>query len=64
MGQKTKGGMWCRTCNKPVMAVRDTHLIRNPLSLFMIVITGGLSTIFFKRKSFVCPTCGNRATRR
>jgi len=23
MGQKTKGGMWCATCDKPVMGIKN-----------------------------------------
>jgi hypothetical protein len=28
MGQRIKGGMWCATCSKSVMGVRNTQWLR------------------------------------
>lgn len=58
MGQKIKGGKYCRQCNKPVLAVRNTHMIRNPASLATVVATEGFSLLAFKRTKYVCSTCG------
>jgi len=59
MGQKTKGGMWCATCNKPVMGIKNMHRVRNTLSVGWIVSTGGLSLLGSKVERYVCPTCGS-----
>lgn len=64
MGQKTKGGMWCDTCQRPVMGVKNTHRIRNTLSVGGTFATGGASLVGSKVEGYVCPTCGGRARQR
>ena len=45
MGQKTKGGRWCDTCQRPVMGVKNTHRVRNTLSVGGSLATGGVSLL-------------------
>jgi len=59
MGQKAKGGMWCATCNRPVMGVKNMHRIRNTLSVGAVAVTGGVSLAGSKVEGYVCPTCGS-----
>lgn len=60
MGQRTKGGMYCDYCQRPVMGVKTTHRLRNAASVGGVVATGGLSLAGSKVEGYVCPTCGNR----
>lgn len=61
MSQKTKGGMWCDTCQRPIMAVKNTHRIRNTMSVGGSLATGGASLLGSKVEGYVCPMCGGRA---
>ncbi len=61
MGQKTKGGMWCDTCQRPVMGLKNTHRIRNTLSGGAAMLTAGASLVGSKVEGYICPTCGGRA---
>ena len=58
MGQKVKGGQWCPTCERPVMAVKNTHKVRNMLAVGNVVGTGGFSLLLAKSERYICPTCG------
>jgi hypothetical protein len=58
MGQKTKGGMWCPECDRPVMGVKNTHRIRNAAGLLAAPATGALSLNGLKTEGYICPTCG------
>lgn len=64
MTQKVKGGMWCETCHKPVMAVKNTHRLRNATSLVTLPATAALSVFGLKGERYACPTCGSRARKR
>jgi len=64
MGQKNKGGMWCETCDRRVMGVKNTHRLRNTLSLGTSVATAGVSLFGSKVEGYVCPTCGNKVQRK
>ena len=61
MGQKTKGGMWCDQCQRPTMGVKNTHRVRNAVSLVALPATNALSLGGLKSEGYVCPTCGGRA---
>ena len=61
MGQKAKGRMWCDTCQRPIMAVKNTHRLRNTLSVGGSFATGGASLLGSKVEGYFCPTCGSRA---
>ena len=58
MGQKIKGGQWCPTCERPVMAVKNTHRARNAIAAGNAVATAGFSLLFAKSEPYICPTCG------
>lgn len=60
MGQKTKGGMFCSNCNKPVMGVKNTHRLRNTASVVALPATNALSLVGLKSEHYVCPTCGSK----
>ena len=62
MGQKTKGGMFCPTCNKPVMGVKNTHRIRNAVSVGGVIATSGLSLAGSKVEGYICPNCGSKVS--
>jgi len=64
MGQKTKGGMWCPSCQRPVMGVKNTHRVRNAGSVAGVMATGGLSLFAMKSERYVCPICGSRVVLR
>lgn len=69
MGQKIRGGMWCDSCNRPVMAVKNTHAIRNSLSLPFGAVTSafslsGMKPLGMKIEKFVCPHCGGKTRKR
>jgi hypothetical protein len=54
MGQRTKGGMWCKRCG-PVLGVKNTHRVRNAAA---VVIPGGV--LFSKVEAYYCPKCGGK----
>jgi hypothetical protein len=54
MGQRTKGGMWCKRCG-PVLGVKNTHRVRNTAAL---VLPGAL--LFGKVEGYYCPKCGGK----
>src|ERR1035438_3773213 len=64
MGQKNKGGMWCEACDRPVMGVKNTHRIRNTVSVGTTVSTFGVSLLGAKVEGYVCPTCGGGVHRK
>ncbi len=49
---RTKGGMYCPRCKRPVAAERTGHAVRNSLGA---AITAGLS---LKTERWHCPVCG------
>jgi hypothetical protein len=51
MGQATKGGMYCRECDRPVAAQKTTHGIRNTLAIPTMGATA-------KIEDWHCPNCG------
>ena len=64
MGQKTKGGMWCDYCQRPVMGVKNTHRMRNTISIVAMPATQFVSAAGLKRDmSWICPTCGSSVHR-
>jgi predicted RNA-binding Zn-ribbon protein involved in translation (DUF1610 family) len=60
----TKGKMWCPSCGKPVLAVKNTHRARNTASILGAPFSGGLSLIGVTRDPYFCPDCGTKARRR
>lgn len=58
MGVKVKGGMYCRQCDKPVMAQRNGHGLRNTVAVGGTLATAGLSLLGAKSEKWRCPTCG------
>jgi DNA-directed RNA polymerase subunit RPC12/RpoP len=64
MGQKYKGGMWCPYCQKPVLAVKNTHKLRNTLSIMALPATNVLSAGGIKSEGYACPNCGGPAITR
>jgi ssDNA-binding Zn-finger/Zn-ribbon topoisomerase 1 len=64
MGQKYKGGMYCPQCQKPVMAVKNTHKLRNTLSIMALPATNVLSGAAIKSEGYICPNCGGPAITR
>lgn len=58
MGVKVKGGMYCQRCDKPVMAQKSGHGVRNTLSVGGVLATGGLSLLGTKSEKWCCPFCG------
>lgn len=63
MGVRTKGGMRCPSCDRPIMAVKTTHRARNTMSGLLLPFTGGLSVFGFRVERYVCPYCGHQAAR-
>ena len=58
MGVKVKGGMYCRRCDKPVMAQKSGHGVRNTVAVGGALATAGLSLLGAKSEKWRCPTCG------
>ncbi len=58
MGIKVKGGMYCRRCNRPVMAQKSGHGVRNTLAVGGTLATAGLSLLGAKSEKWRCPNCG------
>lgn len=56
MGQKVKGGMWCPQ-HGAVLAVKNTHAVRNTAGVGGALATGGLSLLLTKTERYVCPHC-------
>jgi hypothetical protein len=63
MGQKTKGGMWCQYCQRPVLGVKSTARFRNTLLTLGAPVTGGYSLLGAKCEGYVCPNCGQPVQR-
>jgi len=61
MGQRSKGGLWCDRCQRPVLGVKTTHRARNTLSVGGALATGGLSLLGTRVEGYRCPHCGGRA---
>ena len=59
LGQRTKGGMWCKRCG-PVMGVKNTHKVRNTGSLLGELLLPGAALMGSKVEGYVCPSCGSR----
>lgn len=55
MSVRAKGGMYCPACQKPVMAIRSGHAVRNTVGA---AATLGLS---LKTERWRCPDCGGVA---
>src|SRR5688572_3731027 len=55
MGTEVKGNMYCRRCDKPVLAQKSTHKIART-ALFSMT---GLPTA----GAWLCPDCGGKAVR-
>jgi rubrerythrin len=55
---KVKGGMYCKRCDKPVMAQKTGHGVRNTLAVGGTLATAGLSLLGAKSEKWRCPTCG------
>jgi uncharacterized Zn finger protein (UPF0148 family) len=64
VGQKIKGGLWCPSCNRPSMGVKNRHRVRNTASAVLFPFTGGLSAFGAKGERYVCSTCGTPLVRR
>jgi len=64
MGQKNKGGMWCDHCQRPVLAVKNTHRLRNAVSVGGVVVTGGVSLVGTRVQGYRCPSCGGHVRRK
>jgi hypothetical protein len=58
MGVKVKGGMYCRKCDKPVMAQKTGHGVRNTAAVGGALATAGFSLLAAKRERWCCPMCG------
>jgi rubrerythrin len=58
MGVKVKGGMYCRQCDKPVMAQKNGHGLRNTVAVGGTLATAGLSLLGAKSEKWRCPICG------
>ncbi|HEX8207473.1 MAG TPA: hypothetical protein VF587_15525 [Solirubrobacteraceae bacterium] len=58
MGFKTKQGMWCEYCQKPVAGQKGTHRARGAAVAVTAPLTGGLSLLGAKSEAYHCPTCG------
>jgi hypothetical protein len=58
LGVKVKGGMYCRRCNRPVMAQKSGHGVRNTLAVGGTLATAGLSLLGAKSEKWRCPNCG------
>lgn len=63
MGLRTKGGMWCPRCQRPVVGVKATHAFRNILSVLLLPLTAALSIFGLRVSPYVCPRCGSRVRR-
>jgi hypothetical protein len=61
MGVKTKGGMWCDYCARPVAGQKSTHRTRNTAAGITALGTGGVSLLFAKNDAYHCPNCGQPA---
>lgn len=51
---KMKGGMYCPACERPVMAVKNTHRLRNTAA----IVTAPVGFPFAKVEGYICPNCG------
>jgi hypothetical protein len=60
MGVKSKGGMYCDYCQRPVAGIRSTHAARGTVGLVAAPFTGGLSLFGMAPDAWHCPTCGQR----
>jgi hypothetical protein len=58
MSAKTRGGMWCDYCQRPVAGQREGHAVRNTASWLTSGLTGGLSLAGVKTEEWQCPFCG------
>lgn len=58
MSVKTKGNRWCELCQRPTLAVKSTHRLRNTASVATAPLTAGLSLAAAKNDGYVCATCG------
>lgn len=58
MGVKVKGGMYCKRCDRPVMAQKTGHGVRNTLAVGGTLATAGLSLLGAKSEKWRCPMCG------
>lgn len=58
MGVKVKGGMYCKRCERPVMAQKSGHAVRNTAAVGGILATAGLSLLGAKTEKWRCPICG------
>ena len=56
MGQKTRGGMWCTYCQRPVMGIAETHRATGAATFLAIPALTGLGG----GSNFACPTCGGK----
>ncbi len=54
MGQRTKGGMWCKHCGR-VLGVKNTHRVRNTAALVL-----PRALLFGKVEGYYCPKCGGK----
>jgi hypothetical protein len=63
MGQRTKGGMWCDYCQRPVAGEKTTHRARNTTLGVSALATGGWSLLFAKNEGYHCPSCGQPVRR-
>jgi len=62
MGVKVKGDMYCKRCNKPVMAQKSGHGVRNTVAVGGALATAGLSLLGARPEKWRCPVCGGPAT--
>jgi hypothetical protein len=58
MALKAKGGMYCKRCDKPVMAQKNGHGVRNTIAVGGTLATAGLSLLGAKSEKWRCPVCG------
>jgi hypothetical protein len=56
MGVKTRGGMWCDHCQRPVAGQRSTHPLRTIAFATALGIVGGAQPMYGEKWS--CPVCG------
>jgi len=57
LGVKVKGGMYCKRCEKPVMAQKTGHGVRNVVAVGGTLATAGLSLLGAKSEKWRCPIC-------
>ena len=55
---KSKGGMYCDYCQRPVAGQKATHRMRNTASGVFALGTAGASLLGANVDGYHCPNCG------